>query len=79
MKVVWSTCDNELGSEMKSFKENCLNKSSLVNFQNLLPRREIYVTYLEKRSLAIAYGYIFSFLYQFAMKLKACDTHSIHL
>ena len=34
MTVVWNTCDNELGSEMSSVKENCLNKSSLENFQN---------------------------------------------
>ena len=36
MKVVWNTCDNELYGEMKPAYENYL-KTSLVNFQNLLP------------------------------------------
>ena len=66
---------------MKSVKENYFNKSSLVNFQNPLPYRETYVKYLEENSIAIGivYNYIFSFLYQFAMKSKACDKHSIYL
>ena len=53
MKVVWITCDKELGGEMKFVKENYLNKISLVNFRKLLPFREVYVTYLEKNSIAI--------------------------
>ena len=75
MKVAWNTCDKELGGEMKSVKENCLNKSSLVNFQNSLRLRKIYVKYLVKNSIAIGivYSYIFSFLYWFAMK-SSCDT-----
>ena len=42
---------------------------------------DIYERYWEKNSIAvgIVYSYIFSFLYQFGMKPKACDTHSIHL
>ena len=75
MKVALNTCDKEFGSEMKSVKENCFNKSSLVNFQNSLPLRKMYVKYSEKNSIAIGivYSYIFSFLYQFAMK-SSCDT-----
>ena len=42
MKVVWNTCDKELGGEMKSVYENCF-KSSLENLQKLLPFRVIYV------------------------------------
>ena len=42
MKVVWNTCDKELGGEMKSACENCF-KSSLENLQKLLPFRVIYV------------------------------------
>ena len=74
MKVAWNICDKELGSEMKSVKENCLNKSSLVNLRNSIPLREIYSV-----AIRIVYLYIFTFLYQFAMKSKACDTNSIHL
>ena len=46
---------------MKSVKENCLNKSSLVNFRNSL--KKIYVKYLEKNSIAIGivYSYILAF------------------
>ena len=84
MKVAWNTCDKELDGKMKSVKENCLNKklaSSLVNLQNSLPLREICGKYLEKNSTAIGmvYSYIFSSIYKFAMKSKACDTPSIHL
>ena len=77
MEVVWNTCDKELGNEIKSVNKNCLNKSSLANFQNSLRFREIYANCLEKNSIAtgIIYSYLFSFLYQFAMKSKACDTH----
>ena len=57
-----------------SVKENCLTKSSHVNFGNSLPLREIYSI-----AIGIVYSYIFSFLYQFVMKSKPCDTHSIHL
>ena len=66
---------------MKSVKENYPDKSSLTNFQNPLPYQETYVKYLEENSIAIGivYSYIFSFLYQFTMKSKACDKHSIHL
>ena len=79
MKVVWNTCDKELGGERKPVKENYLNKSSLVNFQNPLPLRETYGRYLEKNNIAISivYSYIFSFLYRFAMKSKAFHTNSI--
>ena len=86
MKVAWNTCDKELGGEMKSVKENCLNKSSLVNFQNSLRLGKIYVKYLEKNSIAIdiVYSYIFSFLYRFADEIIlwytiTCEVHSIHL
>ena len=44
MKVAWNTCDKELGGEMKSAYENYF-KSSLENFQQSLPLREIYVKY----------------------------------
>ena len=50
MKVVWNTCDRELGREMKSVNENHF-KSSLKNFQNSLPFREISAKYLEKNSI----------------------------
>ena len=53
MKVVWITCDKELGGEMKFVKESYLNKSSLVNFWKPLPFREVYVKYLEKNSIAV--------------------------
>ena len=49
MKVVWSTCDKELGDEMKSVTENYF-KSSLENFQKSFAFRETYVRYLEKNS-----------------------------
>ena len=66
---------------MKSVKEDRLNKSSLVNFQNSLTLREISVKYLEKNNIAIGivYSYIFSFLTPFSLKSKGCNTHSIHL
>ena len=48
MKVVWNTCDKELGGEMKSAYENYL-QSSLENFQKSLLFRKIYVKYLEKK------------------------------
>ena len=50
MKVVWNTCDNELGGEIKSAYENWLT-SSLENLQNSLSFRVIYVKYLEKNSI----------------------------
>ena len=77
----WNTFDKEFAGEIKYVKKNYLNKSSLLNFQNSLPLRVTYVKYLEKNSIAIGivYSYIFSFLYQFAVKWKACDKHSIHL
>ena len=49
MKVVWSSCDKELGDEMKSVTENYF-KSSLENFQKSFAFRETYVRYLEKNS-----------------------------
>ena len=52
MKVVWNTCDKELGGEMKSVKENHF-KNSLENFQKSLPFREIYIKYLEKNSIQV--------------------------
>ena len=48
MKVVWNTCDKELGGEMKSAYENYL-QSSLENFQKSLLFRKMYVKYLEKK------------------------------
>ena len=39
MKVVWNTCDKELGGQMKSVYKNYF-KSSHENFQKLLPFRE---------------------------------------
>ena len=50
---------------MKSVKKPTSIKRSLVNFQNSLPLREIYIKYLEKNSIAIGVVYA---LYQFAMK-----------
>ena len=50
MKIVWNTCDNELGAKMKSVYKNYL-KSSPENLQKLLPFREICVKYLEKNSI----------------------------
>ena len=57
---------------MKSAKENYLNKSSLVNFQNSLTLRENYVKYLQSIvigivigdsiAIGIVYSYIFSFI-----------------
>ena len=46
MKVVWNTCDKELGGEMKSVNEKYF-KSLIDNFQKSLRFREIYVKYLE--------------------------------
>ena len=48
MKVLWNTCDKELGGEMKSACENYF-KTSLEILQKPLPFREIYVIYLEKK------------------------------
>ena len=42
MKVVWSTCDKELGGEMMSANENYF-KILLENLQKWLHFREIYV------------------------------------
>ena len=52
-------------------------KAHLQTSKNSLRFREIYANCLEKNSIAtgIIYSYLFSFLYQFAMKSKACDTH----
>ena len=52
MKVVWNTCNEELGSDMKPAIENYF-KSSLENFQNSLPFREIYQKYVEKNDVVI--------------------------
>ena len=61
MKVVRNTCDKEIGREMKSFNENYVNKTSLVNFQKyILHFREIYVKYSEIKSTAI--GIVFSYI-----------------
>ena len=49
MKVVWNSCDKELGSEIKSVNENYF-QCSLGNFQKLLLFREMYAKYLEKNS-----------------------------
>ena len=43
MKVVWNTCDKELGAKMKS----AYFKSSLENLQKSLFLREVYMKYLE--------------------------------
>ena len=51
MKVVWNTCDKELG-EMKSAYENYF-KSSPESLQKSLPFRVIYVKYLEKNSMYV--------------------------
>ena len=61
---------------MNSVKENYVNKSSFVNLL-----RAIFVKYLAKSSITIGtvYRYIFSFLYQFSVKSKACHTHSIQM
>ena len=53
MKAIWNTCGKELGSEMNSVKENYVNKSSFVNFQNSLLLRAIFVKYLAKSSITI--------------------------
>ena len=66
---------------MKSVKKPTSIKRSLVNFQNSLPLREIYIKYLEKNSIAIGvvYSCIFSFIpICYEMKF-VCDTHAIHL
>ena len=61
MKVVRNTCDKEIGREMKSFNENYVNKTSLVNFQKyILHFREIYVKYSEIKSTAI--GIVYSYI-----------------
>ena len=52
VKVVWNTCDKELGSEMDSVNENVF-KSSPENFQKSLPFREIYVKYLEQNRIQV--------------------------
>ena len=52
LKVVWNTCDRELGCEIKSVNEN-YSKSWLEKFQKSLPFREIYVKLLEKNSIVI--------------------------
>ena len=52
MKVVWNTCDEELGGEMKFVNENYF-KSSLENFQKSLSFREICVKYSKKNSVGI--------------------------
>ena len=44
MKVVWNTCDKELGGEM-----NSINK----NFRKSLSFGEIYVKYLDKNSIVV--------------------------
>ena len=58
MKVVWNTCDKELGDEIKSVNENYF-KDSLENFQKSFPIREIHVKYLEKNCIvtSILYSY----------------------
>ena len=79
MKFVGNTCDKELGDEMKSAYET-YSKSSLQNLQKSRLFREIYVKYLEKNSIQVQFvAILLSFLYQFSVKLKACDAHSIHL
>ena len=50
MKVVWNTCDKNLGGEMKSAYENYF-ENSLESSQEPLPFREIYVKKLEKNSI----------------------------
>ena len=78
MKVVWNTCDKELGREMKSTCEN-YSRSSLKNFLNSLPFRETYIKYLEKSSIKVYFlAILLSFDYQFPIKSKACDKHSIY-
>ena len=47
MKVAWNTCDKELGGEMKSVKENCLNK----NWHSL---SKVYVKYFSKKQASLA-------------------------
>ena len=42
MKVVWNTCDKELGDNIKSVNEKYF-KSSLKNFKKSLSFRESYV------------------------------------
>ena len=47
MKIVWNTCNKELGGEMKSVNQWKL----LENFQKLLPFSDVYVKCLEKNSI----------------------------
>ena len=51
MRVVWNTCDKELGGEIKAAYEN-YSKNSLQNLQKSLPFIDIYVKYLEKNSIS---------------------------
>ena len=57
MKVVWNTCDKELGNEIKSVYENYF-QSSLQNFQKSFSFRETCVKYLKKVYMGIVYSYI---------------------
>ena len=76
MKVVWNTCDKELGGEMKPAYENYL----LQKFTWKLTKvtfflRNFCKIFRVKQFTAI----LLSFHYQFPVRLKAFDTHSIHL
>ena len=51
MRVVWNTCDKELGGEIKAAYEN-YSKNSLQNLQKSLPFIGTYVKYLEKNSIS---------------------------
>ena len=50
MKVVWITCNKELGGQMASAYKIYF-RSSHENFQKSPPFRETYVKYLEKNSI----------------------------
>ena len=50
MKVVWITCNKELGGQMTSAYKIYF-RSSHENFQKSPPFKETYVKYLEKNSI----------------------------
>ena len=51
MRVVWNTCDKELGGEIKAACEN-YSKNSLQNLQKSLPFIGTYVKCLEKNCIS---------------------------
>ena len=50
VNVVWNTCDKDLGGEVK-FAYETISKSSVENFQKLLPFREIFCKMFRESSI----------------------------